>query len=569
MRFRKHKILLKPKKCAFGLTKIEFVGHTISEEGVSFSREKLQEVLDFPRPVTQQQLRQFIGLANYYRDHVKNHSDKARPLIMMFRDYEKRKKIVWTPEAIQAFETLQKDVSECHTLFFVDESAPIFLCTDASDYGIGGYLYQVIDGKERPVGIFSKSLHDSELKWSVPEKECYAIYFALKKWEYLLRNVQFTIKTDHLNLTYLNMEGSPKVKRWRTDIQEFDFFIEHIPGEDNIVADATSRLCAKESQQILMLAPIQKVQIPRDKYRIISKYHNSVSGHFGYTTIMRKLRAAKYKWTGMGDHVKIFLKTCALCQKMSQVKPHIYAQPFTAASYSPMDTLNVDSIGPVTTDIFGNCYIIVIICCFTRFVELYAAPDTSALSAARALLNHHGRYGVPNKIRTDRGSQYVNELIQKFCTLVGTEMDPTTAYSKEENGIVERANKEVMRHLRAIIFDRRITDTWSSDYLPLVQRIMNAQIKSPTGVSPAQLLFGDAVHLERGILLPHKEVSEGEDIPVYLKRLLSTQSDLIKIAQENQKMSDNQHMANAKPQRTEFPKAIMSFWIIQGEDLKR
>jgi hypothetical protein len=147
-RFRKHNVLLKPKKCAFGMSKIEFVGHTISKEGVSFSREKLQEVLDFPRPVTQQQLRQFIGLANYYRDHVRNHSDKARPLIQMFKDYDKRKKIVWTPEAIEAYEILQRDVSECHTLFFVDENAPIFLCTDASDYGIGGYLYQVIDGKE-------------------------------------------------------------------------------------------------------------------------------------------------------------------------------------------------------------------------------------------------------------------------------------------------------------------------------------------------------------------------------------------------------------------------------------
>jgi hypothetical protein len=104
-------------------------------------------------------------------------------------------------------------------------------------------------------------------------------------------------------------------------------------------------------------------------------------------------------------------------------------------------------------------------------------------------------------------------------------------YSKEENGIVERANKEVMRHLRATIFDRRVVNNWSSDYLPLVQRIMNAQVKTPTGVFPAQLLFGDAVHLERGILLPHNEVIEGEEIPVYLKRLLSTQSDLIKIAQ--------------------------------------
>jgi hypothetical protein len=185
---------------------------------------------------------------------------------------------------------------------------------------------------------------------------------------------------------------------------------------------------------------------------------------------------------------------------------------------------------------------------------LYAAPDTSALAAARALQGHHGRYGVPHKIRTDRGSQYANDLIKKFCGLVGSETDLTTAYSKEENGIVERANKEVMRHLRAIVFDRRVTDHWSSDYLPLVQRIMNANISTPTGVSPAQLLFGDAMHLERGILLPHKEVTKGEDIPVYLKRLLSTQSDLIKIAQENQRVSDDQHMANSKPQRIEFQK---------------
>jgi hypothetical protein len=230
------------------MKKIEFVGHKISEEGVTFSRGKIQEVLDFSRPVTQQQLRQFIGLANYYRDHVRNHSDKARPLTQLFKDYDKRKKIVWTPEAIEAFEILQRDVSNCHTLFWVDESSPIFLCTDASDYGIGGYLYQIINGKEIPIGIYSKSLQGAELEWSVPEKECYAIYFALNKWDYLLQNVHFTIKTDHLNLTYLNMKGSPKEKRWRTEIQEFDLFIEHIPGEDNIVADAASRLCAKVSK---------------------------------------------------------------------------------------------------------------------------------------------------------------------------------------------------------------------------------------------------------------------------------------------------------------------------------
>jgi hypothetical protein len=204
------------------------------------------------------------------------------------------------------------------------------------------------------------------------------------------------------------------VKRWKLDIQEFDFDIKHIFGEQNTVADCTLRLCASAKHQLMMLGP-EQVQISRDKYKIISKVHNSVVGHLGYKPIMRKLHLAKQKWPKMGDHVRIFLKTCSVCQKMSQIKSVIYATPFTNALYQPMDVLNVDTIGPLHTDLFGNCYIIVVICCFTRFIELYAAPDTSALSAARALLNHHGRYGVPSKIRSDRGSQFAIELITTFC----------------------------------------------------------------------------------------------------------------------------------------------------------
>ncbi len=63
------------------------------------------------------------------------------------------------------------------------------------------------------------------------------------------------------------------------------------------------------------------------------------------------------------------------------------------------------------------------------------------------------------------------------------------AYSKEQNAVVERANKEVMRHLTAIIFDRRVSDVWSSEYLPLTQRIMNANVHDTIGVSPAELVF--------------------------------------------------------------------------------
>ncbi len=86
-------------------------------------------------------------------------------------------------------------------------------------------------------------------------------------------------------------------------------------------------------------------------------------------------------------------------------------------------------------------------------------------------------------------------------------------YSKEQNEIVERANREVMRHLTAIIFDKRVSEAWSMDYLPLVQRIMNAKVHDTIGVSPAaeELLFGQAINMYSGLLsaIPSESLIKG------------------------------------------------------------
>ncbi len=105
-------------------------------------------------------------------------------------------------------------------------------------------------------------------------------------------------------------------------------------------------------------------------------------------------------------------------------------------------------------------------------------------------------------IRSDRGTQFVNGIISQLLCLLQIDHKLSLEYSKEQNVIVERANKEVMRHLTAIIFDRRISEVWSSEYLPLVQRIMNAKVHDTIGVSPAELVFGKAINLYTGLLLP-------------------------------------------------------------------
>ena len=138
---------------------------------------------------------------------------------------------------------------------------------------------------------------------------------------------------------------------------------------------------------------------------------------------------------------------------------------------------------------------------FTRVIHLFPIPDTTAEIAAEVFLHLVCDYGVPVSICSDNGTQFVNAVITELTALLGVTHLTTTAYSSEENGLVERANKEVLRHLRNIIYDRRVMPTWSK-HLCLVQRIMNTSYHSSIGMAPAKLLFGESIDLDRGILVP-------------------------------------------------------------------
>jgi hypothetical protein len=210
-RFRKHNLTLNPSKCKFGLQEIEFVGHVINGHGITFSEEKRAKVMQVSAPLQHRHMKSFLGLANYFRNHIRDHSTLVHPLNALIVQYDKTKFIQWNPEAQEAFEKIKVAINDCPTLFFMDSHAPIFLYTDASQYGIGGYLFQVVDGNERPVSFVSQSLSKNQIdKWSTPEKECYAIFYSLKKLEYLIRDTHFTLRTDHKNLIYLNLEASAK-----------------------------------------------------------------------------------------------------------------------------------------------------------------------------------------------------------------------------------------------------------------------------------------------------------------------------------------------------------------------
>ena len=230
---------------------------------------------------------------------------------------------------------------------------------------------------------------------------------------------------------------------------------------------------------------------------------------------------------------------------MSRLKVPIHTSPFTTASYGLMQKLSMDCIGPLTPSDEGYTHILVIIDNFCRYTVLYPLKEVTGVEISRCLLMHIGTYGCPNIIQMDNGKEFDNNIVTETINLLGTNSAMILAYSKEENAIVERCNKEVMRHLRALVFEINKRSAWSI-YLPLVQRIINSEVNSVTGVSPNDLLYGGKINLDGGLLTPHTSQSTDVHIASWSSDMLSTQDKLVKIAQLRQKHKDDEHLRKQK-----------------------
>ena len=301
---RKFKITANPAKCRFGLSEIEYVGHVIDPTGLSFSKDKREKVRMFPKPMNCKHVKQFLGLVNYFRDHVAHISNLMRPMQQMILKYEKARRVEWTPEAEEAFEKIKNAIADAAKLYFVDDDIaknPVYLEVDACDYGIGAYLYQKQDGQEHPIQFISKALNSTQLKWATGEKEAYAIFYGIKKLRPLLRDIYFTLRTDHKNLTYINESASPKVNRWKLELMEYNFDCEHVAGVKNVVADSLSRLMTlqgtakSEAYENLKISPAHGLAVlalpekgklspfktTKEVYKLLTKCHNKFEGHSG------------------------------------------------------------------------------------------------------------------------------------------------------------------------------------------------------------------------------------------------------------------------------------------------
>ena len=168
---REANLKFNPTKCAFFQTKVQFLGHVFSINGLEAGPEKVK-VQNFPVPQNQTDVNSFLGLCSYYRRYIKNFAMIARPL---HKASEIESSFTWTEETQEAFESLKKHLSPAPILAFPDVKEPFILYTDASLTAMGAVLSQVQDKKERAICYASKAFSKSQTNYSATKRELLAI----------------------------------------------------------------------------------------------------------------------------------------------------------------------------------------------------------------------------------------------------------------------------------------------------------------------------------------------------------------------------------------------------------
>jgi transposase InsO family protein len=241
-RLRAYKLYLKPEKCEFERTKVEYLGLVISAGSVEMDPIKVAGVAEWPVPENRKEVQSFLGFVNFYRRFVQDFSKVARPL------FELTKKDIlwrWGREEQEAFDQLRHKITSTPILKAPEDNKAFRLEADSSGVATGAVLsQQTDDGRWHPVAFYSKSLNATERNYEIYDKELLAIIRAVEEWRYLLEGAQFPFEiwTDHKNLQYFRtaQKLNRRQARWSLFLSQFDYSLHHRPGRSMGRADALS-----------------------------------------------------------------------------------------------------------------------------------------------------------------------------------------------------------------------------------------------------------------------------------------------------------------------------------------
>lgn len=488
---RENKLYAKASKCEFNRTDLRFLGHVVGRDGLRVDPDKIKTVREWPVPKDVQQVRQFLGLCNYFRKYIMGYAAIAAPMQDLVN---KKAPWVWGDKQQQAFEALKHALTHAPVLVLPDFTKPFEVISDASLLGTGAVLMQ----GGRPVAFTSKKLTPAEHNYSTTDQELLGVVRAMSEWRCYLEGSDVTLVTDHNPLVYLDTQPSlsRRQARWMEFLSRFkpNTRWEYRAGRTNL-ADPISRnpalgrdpqvvaavtktrpeatlldriraayatdawLQEPENKKLLtreqgLYQVANTIYVPAGDLRtdIIRAHHcPPYAGHVGTSKTVKAVQRTFF-WPGMRKEIRFFVQTCDACQrnKADNQLPGGLLQPLEIPERK-WAHVTMDAITQLPKTERGADAILVMVDKLTKMCHF--APTTSdftAEMAAEIFVNHVIKaHGLPIKIITDRGQNFTGRFWQELCKLWVVEKATSTAFHPQTDGQTERANRtleDMLRH---------------------------------------------------------------------------------------------------------------------------
>jgi hypothetical protein len=549
-RLTKHNLKANLAKCSFGASETNYLGFRLTQDGIIPGTDKLKAVRDAPPPSTVRQVRQFLGLCNFFRGHIQHFAQLTAPLTNLTKKDSSWKKGALPAAALRAFRHLQSLLCSEPVLAYPRRDRTYGLITDASfgddktAGGLGAILTQIDEkGKFHVIGYASRKLLKHEMNYTPFLLEMAACIFGMEHFGVNLKGRHFLLFTDHKPLEKLGKTHTKTLNRLQLMMNSFDFEIIYKKGSE-MPADYLSRNAVDSigmdleqfaleqdkddflkalrlyllnralpnndalSKVIVKVADACFVQngvvwkrldkqhefrpclyVPSHlKEKIISEAHGSeLSGHFGLLKTKEAILNS-YFWPNMEADISEHLKRCQKCQKILPNRNSPLILTPMPMPTEPNQRIHADLFGPLKSEDGSKKFILCLTDAFSKMVELVVIPNKEAGTVACAIVNKWiCRYGVPLECHTDLGREFQNKLWHEISSLLGSKHTTTSPHHPQCNSQAEVCNKTIAKYLAAMVDESTLN--WEQ-YIPALMFCYNTSFHRSIKTSPYFITFG-------------------------------------------------------------------------------